>query len=182
MIYKPADNINYDKAKKYIWFYKIGRLKYYYYFIYGDKWIYETGFTKKQVLPHNSSFLKIKLTGIGKMLLVELKRYFEQKLSNFKSSKYIYFLHHQDNSNNIKSKIYKFLIKKVKRGNVTTYKRLARIFNIHPRYVGSIMRNNRAPLLIPCHRVIKTDGTYGGYMGKYISIKKFLLNIERYQR
>jgi O6-methylguanine-DNA--protein-cysteine methyltransferase len=28
------------------------------------------------------------------------------------------------------------------------------------------MRNNPFPLVIPCHRVIKSDGSIGGFMGK----------------
>lgn len=31
------------------------------------------------------------------------------------------------------------------------------------RAVGSVMANNPVPLLVPCHRVIKNDGTTGGY-------------------
>ena len=30
----------------------------------------------------------------------------------------------------------------------------------------SAMRNNPLPLIIPCHRVIRSDGSIGGFMGK----------------
>ncbi len=33
------------------------------------------------------------------------------------------------------------------------------------RAVASVMRRNTLPLLIPCHRVIRSDGTIGGYCG-----------------
>lgn len=45
------------------------------------------------------------------------------------------------------------------------------------RAVGRVMASNRHPLLIPCHRVIKTDGTEGGYSaGK--AWKRMLLALE----
>lgn len=50
----------------------------------------------------------------------------------------------------------------------------------HPaaaRAVGSANRNNDIPILIPCHRVIKADGTLGGYASG-LKIKKTLLELE----
>ena len=47
------------------------------------------------------------------------------------------------------------------------------------RAVGQALRKNPYPLLIPCHRVIKSDGTLGGYAGKYDGRKKKLLTLER---
>jgi O-6-methylguanine DNA methyltransferase len=50
------------------------------------------------------------------------------------------------------------------------------------RAVASAMRNNPMPLIIPCHRVIKSDGSIGGFMGKSsgrsIRLKKRLLEGE----
>ena len=34
------------------------------------------------------------------------------------------------------------------------------------RAVGTVLRNNPLPLIVPCHRVIKSDGSIGGFMGK----------------
>ncbi len=34
------------------------------------------------------------------------------------------------------------------------------------RAAASAMRNNPLPLIIPCHRVIRSDGSIGGFMGK----------------
>ena len=34
------------------------------------------------------------------------------------------------------------------------------------RAAASVMRNNPLPLIIPCHRVIRSDGSIGGFMGK----------------
>jgi len=47
------------------------------------------------------------------------------------------------------------------------------------RAVGQALRRNPYPLIIPCHRVIKSDGSCGGYAGRYDSKKKELLDIEK---
>ena len=47
------------------------------------------------------------------------------------------------------------------------------------RAVGQALRRNPYPLTIPCHRVIKSDGSFGGYEGKYSNKKEKLLELER---
>ena len=47
------------------------------------------------------------------------------------------------------------------------------------RAVGQALRNNPYPLIIPCHRVIKEDGSLGGYAGKFGKRKAQLLNMEK---
>lgn len=50
------------------------------------------------------------------------------------------------------------------------------------RAAGSVMRKNRFPIIIPCHRVIAKSGKIGGYSGMkkgaMIELKKKLLNLE----
>lgn len=46
------------------------------------------------------------------------------------------------------------------------------------RAVGGAMAGNPVPLIVPCHRVVKTDGGLGGYSFGLIQ-KKALLNLER---
>ncbi len=52
----------------------------------------------------------------------------------------------------------------------------------HPgasRAVGSVMRKNTCPILIPCHRVISSDGGLGSYSeGAGPTTKRFLLSLE----
>jgi len=63
-------------------------------------------------------------------------------------------------------KVYR-LLKKVPAGKVTTYKALAHTLGIRAyQAIGQAMRNNPYAPRIPCHRVIKSDGTLGGFMGK----------------
>lgn len=51
------------------------------------------------------------------------------------------------------------------KGKVTTYGELARAAGIAngQRAIGRIMNKNPFPVIIPCHRVVKSDGKIGGY-------------------
>lgn len=68
-------------------------------------------------------------------------------------------------------------------GSVSTYKDVAFVLN-RPRgwrAVGMALKHNLFPLLIPCHRVVNSDLTIGGYTalgGEGISFKRHLLEIE----
>lgn len=51
----------------------------------------------------------------------------------------------------------------------------------HPsaaRAAGQAMARNQIPIIIPCHRVISSDGSIGGYSGG-LSMKKYLLSLEQ---
>ena len=59
------------------------------------------------------------------------------------------------------------LLKKVPRGRVTTYKELAHALNTKAyRAIGQAMRNNPYAPKVPCHRVVASDGSIGGFSGK----------------
>lgn len=45
------------------------------------------------------------------------------------------------------------------------------------RAVGGVMRSNRTPVVIPCHRVVGQDGSLGGYSGG-LAVKRYLLGLE----
>ncbi len=58
-------------------------------------------------------------------------------------------------------------LRKVPKGKVTTYKLLAEKLGTKAfRAVGSALKNNPYAPEVPCHRVIKSDGKVGGFMGK----------------
>ena len=65
---------------------------------------------------------------------------------------------------NIDKKIYKKLLE-VPKGRITTYGELAKAVGMKngQRAVGRIMNKNPYPVIIPCHRVVKSDGKVGGY-------------------
>ena len=46
------------------------------------------------------------------------------------------------------------------------------------RAVGTANGKNPLSIIVPCHRVIASDGTLGGYAGG-LKVKKFLLELER---
>jgi methylated-DNA-[protein]-cysteine S-methyltransferase len=49
------------------------------------------------------------------------------------------------------------------------------------RAIGSANRRNPIPILVPCHRIIRSDGSIGGYHGSEtagVRIKQFLLSLE----
>jgi O-6-methylguanine DNA methyltransferase len=47
------------------------------------------------------------------------------------------------------------------------------------RAVGQALKNNPYPLIIPCHRVIREDGSPGGYAGRQTPKKAKLLAMEK---
>jgi methylated-DNA-[protein]-cysteine S-methyltransferase len=74
-------------------------------------------------------------------------------------------------------------IKKVPYGRCVSYKNISKQTKIHPRLVGKICGENILPLYIPCHRIIRSDGSLGGYSPRgRINLKKKLLKIEKLNR
>ena len=56
------------------------------------------------------------------------------------------------------------LLKLIPEGRVTTYKEMAHALNTNAwRAVGSAMAKNKKLFVIPCHRVVRSDGTVGEY-------------------
>ena len=54
------------------------------------------------------------------------------------------------------------------------------IFKGASRAVGTVMKNNPVPVLIPCHRVVKADGSLGNYSGGNRNhIKGWLIELEK---
>ncbi|MFX1418027.1 MAG: methylated-DNA--[protein]-cysteine S-methyltransferase [Promethearchaeota archaeon] len=72
-----------------------------------------------------------------------------------------------------------FTESRIPRGWISTYKRIADKIGIHngARVVGNALAKNPFPIIIPCHRAIKTDGDLGGYQGG-TNMKRVLLEME----
>lgn len=65
------------------------------------------------------------------------------------------------------------LVSRIPAGHVLTYKKVARLAGSRRAYraVGNILSRNHDPL-VPCHRVVRSDGTVGGYnRGARLKIK-----------
>ncbi|MDP3921742.1 MAG: methylated-DNA--[protein]-cysteine S-methyltransferase [Candidatus Omnitrophota bacterium] len=68
---------------------------------------------------------------------------------------------------------------KVRPGDRISYQELAKRagYPRASRAVGSVMRKNRLPIILPCHRVVRSGGALGGYSGG-MAWKRKLLAIE----
>lgn len=75
-------------------------------------------------------------------------------------------------------KVWKSLLK-IPYGKTISYQKQAELINQKSavRAVASANGRNPFPIIFPCHRVIRSDGTPGGYSGGY-KIKEALLRIE----
>jgi len=67
----------------------------------------------------------------------------------------------------------------IPRGKVSTYGKIARFIGCPggARAVGNALATNPFPLIIPCHRAVRTDGRLGGFRGG-IEMKRSLLRLE----
>lgn len=68
---------------------------------------------------------------------------------------------------------------RIPRGWISTYKRIANHLDMPKgaRVVGNALARNPFPIIIPCHRAIKTNGELGGFQGD-IDMKRALLELE----
>ena len=78
----------------------------------------------------------------------------------------------------MEKKVYQSLLS-IETGTTVSYGELAKRSGIPggARFVGNTMAKNRFPIIVPCHRVIKGDGSMGMYTSG-VEMKKFLLDHE----
>jgi len=72
--------------------------------------------------------------------------------------------------------------RKIKPGRTISYTRLAKLagYPKAARAVGRALAANPLPLIIPCHRVIRTDGKLGGFSAAGgQTVKKRMLSLEK---
>jgi len=69
-------------------------------------------------------------------------------------------------------------VRQIPYGKVITYKGLARLTDTKSaRTIGNALAKNPFPIIIPCHRVVNSNGTIGGFQsGK--RLKRHLLKLE----
>ena len=128
---------------------------------------------------------------IFKIIFGRLKNQIKSKiLENFKKNLFKFFnkktpyvrAPHRMNGNKVQIKVWNEL-KKIKLGNTKSYRQIAQKYKLSPRHVGKICGQNKLLLLVPCHRVIRTDGTLGGFTSSGgIKLKKKLLEFEKNQK
>jgi O-6-methylguanine DNA methyltransferase len=70
---------------------------------------------------------------------------------------------------------------RISRGQVWTYQQVAEAMGRpkSSRPVGQALARNPVPIVIPCHRVVASDGSLGGYSGgSGLAAKRWLLRLE----
>ena len=106
-----------------------------------------------------------------KRLKIKINSFFNKKNKTIKSNFLI-------EENAIQKKVWRELTR-IRIGKTKSYGEIAKKFKLSPRHVGKICAQNKIPLAIPCHRVIRSDGTMGGFSSSGgIILKKKLLNFE----
>ena len=103
-------------------------------------------------------FGKIKRQSKSKVLLNfkrNLSKFFNNKTLDIKAP-------YKIEGNQIQKKIWNELAK-IKTGKTKSYGEIVKKYNISPRHVGKICGQNKLLLLVPCHRVIRSDGSLGGF-------------------
>ena len=69
---------------------------------------------------------------------------------------------------------------RIKLGKTKSYGEIAKKFKLSPRHVGKICGQNKIAIAIPCHRVIRSDGSMGGFSARGgIILKKKILDFEK---
>ena len=115
---------------------------------------------------------KQKKSKILKKFKKNLLQFFNKKVSHIK-------IPHNVKGNPIQKKVWSEL-KKIKVGQTKSYGQIAKKFKLSPRHIGKICSQNKLVLLVPCHRVIRNNGTLGGFTSPGgIKLKKKLLEFEK---
>ena len=100
-----------------------------------------------------------------------LIKFFKKRTSNIKAP-------YKIQGSQIQKKVWKELTK-IKLGKTKSYGEMAKKFKLSPRHVGKICGQNKIVLAIPCHRVVRSDGSMGGFSSiGGISLKQKLLDFE----
>ncbi len=109
-------------------------------------------------------------------VIKELKNYFNEKDPKF-SLEYL----NLDKCTPFQRKVLETEFK-TKKGTVNTYKDLAKAVGSPKAYrsVGTALSKNPYPIIIPCHRTVKSDRTIGGFGGvaEGLESKKILLELD----
>ncbi len=110
-------------------------------------------------------------TEVIEKLQDELNRYFDGNLREFSTPIEL-------RGSAFQNKVWKELLK-IKFGQKTTYRELATLCDMPKSYraVANANAANMLALIVPCHRVIASDGSLGGYAGG-VEIKSKLIELE----
>ena len=128
----------------------------------------------------NNKIYKIKFGKCKNKSISKNLKNFKSSLNNFVTKKsQLFRFNTLIEGNLIQKKIWNEL-KKIKFGKTKSYGDIAKKYGLSPRHVGKICAQNKIPLVVPCHRVIRSDGSMGGFSARGgIFLKKKLLEFEK---
>ena len=128
----------------------------------------------------NNKIYKIKFGKCKNKSISKNLKNFKSSLNNFVTKKsQLFRFNTLIEGNLIQKKIWNEL-KKIKFGKTKSYGDIAKKYGLSPRHVGKICSQNKIPLVVPCHRVIRSDGSMGGFSARGgIFLKKKLLEFEK---
>ena len=144
-----------------------------------NKIVFKTKFGWITASEQNTKILEVKFkkeksngkSAILKNFKIDILNYFSKKT---KKINYEILL----NGTIAQKKIWKELMK-IPYGKTKSYGAIAKKLKTSPRFVGNVCSKNNHLLIIPCHRVIRNDGSLGGFSGTGgIKLKKKLLIFE----
>ena len=140
----------------------------------------KTRFGWVSAFENRDKIFKVKFGRLKKQKKSKILEIFKKKLLGFFNKKFLNIkIPYEMKGSKIQKKVWKEL-KKIKIGHTLSYGKLAKKYNLSPRHVGKICSQNNLVLLVPCHRVIRTDGSLGGFSAKGgIKLKKKLLEFEK---
>jgi O-6-methylguanine DNA methyltransferase len=129
---------------------------------------------KKMIKKHYPNHQLLKDNQINKKIVKYFDSYFQKKKIDIEIP---LFLHGTE----FQRKVW-LELKEIPYGSTISYKELAGKVGIKKGFqaVGQVNSKNPFPILLPCHRVIASDGSLGGYSGG-LKKKKYLLELEGYK-
>ena len=132
------------------------------------------------VFEKEGKIFKIIFGRSKKQIKSKMLNNFKKKLLNFFKKEITHIkAPHKMNGDKVQKKVWNEL-KKIKFGSTKSYGEIAKKLRLSPRQIGKICGQNKIPLLIPCHRIIRSDGKIGGFSGAGgVFLKKKLLNFEK---
>ena len=140
----------------------------------------KTRFGWISVFEKQGKIIKIKFGNLKKQRTSKILKEFNKKLLKFFNQKVSNInIPHKMTGSPLQKKIWGEL-KKIKVGKTSTYGKIAKKYKLSPRHVGKICGQNNLLLIVPCHRVIRSDGSLGGFTSVGgIKLKEKLLKFEK---
>jgi methylated-DNA-[protein]-cysteine S-methyltransferase len=149
----------------------------------GERGLSAVRFSKELDLERELS----QLTRAGRVLAVEDRitlRHVVDDIRDYLQGRRVRFDHELDLSGlSTFSRSVLDIVGTIPYGTLRSYKWVARQIGAPraTRPVGQTLSRNPLPIVIPCHRVVNSDGTLGGYSGGGTDMKRRLIEIENGQ-